>query len=113
MPDWDLAGIPALRELPAVSWKLKNITELIRRSPEKYLEQVKLLEFALMQRYNLHNHVQFPSQVRMRRMLFYGWYISGTVVNRFVKIGEIDRRFRKESNPDSEIVTVPLPVSLK
>jgi predicted nucleotidyltransferase component of viral defense system len=41
-PDWDLIGFPAIRNLPALKWKLMNLECLQIEHPEKY--QAMLLE---------------------------------------------------------------------
>jgi len=47
-PDWSLSGLPAhVPQLPAVRWKLHNITAL-KKQPQKHAESLAKLEECLM-----------------------------------------------------------------
>jgi predicted nucleotidyltransferase component of viral defense system len=46
-PDFDLIGLPAAAELPAIRWKLINIERLKEQNPKKHAEQRSSLEAAL------------------------------------------------------------------
>ena len=35
-PDWSLLGIPHLKELPAIRWRLQNLEQLSRSQPERF-----------------------------------------------------------------------------
>lgn len=35
-PDWSLLGIPHLEELPAIRWRLQNLQQLARNSPDRF-----------------------------------------------------------------------------
>ena len=43
-PDWDLLDIPHAVELPALTWKLRNLLKLRDTDPERFGEQARLLE---------------------------------------------------------------------
>jgi predicted nucleotidyltransferase component of viral defense system len=43
-PDWELSGLPHMRNLPAIRWKLMNLERLKAEQPDKYLAMVKSLE---------------------------------------------------------------------
>ncbi len=47
-PDWELVPVPALKDLPAVQWKLKNIQRLITQAPAKHAQQLERLEAILL-----------------------------------------------------------------
>lgn len=40
-PDWDVLGIPHLRNLPALQWKLQNIRRMNADKRAKMLEQLR------------------------------------------------------------------------
>jgi predicted nucleotidyltransferase component of viral defense system len=46
-PDWTQLGIPHLAELPAIRWKLQNLSHLARTNPRKFQTQAAALEEAL------------------------------------------------------------------
>lgn len=46
-PDFDLIGLPAAADLPAIRWKLLNLRNLIDRNPEKHADQRAKLEAAI------------------------------------------------------------------
>jgi predicted nucleotidyltransferase component of viral defense system len=46
-PDWSLFPIEALRDMPAVQWKLANILKLKQDKPDKHREQLEALRQAL------------------------------------------------------------------
>lgn len=46
-PDWGLSKIEALKDLPAVKWKLQNIRKLKKEQPGKHKEMVGALEGVL------------------------------------------------------------------
>ena len=35
-PEWSLLGIPHLKELPAIRWRLQNLEQLSRRQPDRF-----------------------------------------------------------------------------
>jgi predicted nucleotidyltransferase component of viral defense system len=43
-PDWEVSGLPHMRNLPAIRWKLMNLERLKAEQPDKYLAIVKSLE---------------------------------------------------------------------
>ncbi len=43
-PEWNLMPFPHLRELPAVKWKLLNLTKLKRTNSEKFVQQANDLK---------------------------------------------------------------------
>lgn len=43
-PDWDLMPYPHLKDLPAVQWKLQNLTKLKKAKPRQFDEQFLQLE---------------------------------------------------------------------
>jgi len=43
-PNWDLAGIEHLEDLPAMRWKLENLEQLAKANPKKLKEQAEELE---------------------------------------------------------------------
>lgn len=48
-PDWNLVPIKALKDMPAVQWKLLHIQKLITENPKKNEQQLKALEENLLQ----------------------------------------------------------------
>jgi hypothetical protein len=46
-PNFDLIGLPAAADLPAIRWKLLNLRKLIDRNPEKHADQRARLEAAI------------------------------------------------------------------
>jgi predicted nucleotidyltransferase component of viral defense system len=46
-PDWGLIDIPYLQNMPAVLWKLENLRALIKKNPQKHVEQLRLLQETL------------------------------------------------------------------
>jgi predicted nucleotidyltransferase component of viral defense system len=46
-PDWELSGLPHIRNLPAIRWKLMNLQRLQAEQPEKYPAIIKSLELML------------------------------------------------------------------
>ena len=46
-PEWDRLNITHAVELPALRWKLKNIEQLARQNPKKFLAQVRSLDVIL------------------------------------------------------------------
>jgi hypothetical protein len=46
-PDWSLVTCPHLRDMPAIRWKLKNLTRLAQSNPEKFAQQSSELEAKL------------------------------------------------------------------
>jgi predicted nucleotidyltransferase component of viral defense system len=46
-PDWDLLGLPNVRNLPAIRWKLMNLERLRSEQPVKYQETLESLEATL------------------------------------------------------------------
>lgn len=46
-PDWKLMKCPHLSELPAVRWKLENLTRLKRSNPKKFAQQAEALRAKL------------------------------------------------------------------
>jgi predicted nucleotidyltransferase component of viral defense system len=46
-PDWDLLGLPNVRNLPAIRWKLMNLERLQTEQPVKYQETLENLEATL------------------------------------------------------------------
>lgn len=46
-PNFDLIGLPAAADLPAIRWKLLNLRKLIDRNPGKHAEQRARLEAAI------------------------------------------------------------------
>lgn len=38
-PDFDILGYPQAAELPAIRWKLRNLTKLIETNPAKHAER--------------------------------------------------------------------------
>jgi len=46
-PNFDLIGLPAAADLPAIRWKLLNLRKLIERNPEKHADQRARLEAAI------------------------------------------------------------------
>jgi len=46
-PHWELVALSALRDLPAVQWKLKNIQRLAEKDPTKHAQQLERLEAKL------------------------------------------------------------------
>ena len=45
--DWELSGLPHMRNLPAIRWKLMNLERLQAEQPEKYPAIIKSLEVML------------------------------------------------------------------
>lgn len=43
-PDWSLLDIAHLKELPAIRWRLQNLQEFSRKSPERFCALADLLE---------------------------------------------------------------------
>jgi predicted nucleotidyltransferase component of viral defense system len=43
-PDWGLLDIEHLEQLPAIHWKLENLTRLAHSNPRKFAEQAQMLE---------------------------------------------------------------------
>lgn len=43
-PDWSLLGIPHLEELPAIRWRLQNLQQLARNSPERFRDLAHALD---------------------------------------------------------------------
>ncbi len=43
-PDWGLIPLGALKDMPAVKWKLSHIQDLILKNPKKNTQQLKILE---------------------------------------------------------------------
>ena len=43
-PDFDLIGFPEAARLPAVSWKVANVAQLMRHNPDKHVEQRNALK---------------------------------------------------------------------
>ena len=48
-PEWQLPGIAHAEHLPGIRWKLRNLTELQRKSPMKFAEQAEALASRLDQ----------------------------------------------------------------
>lgn len=48
-PNWELLQLPHVGDLPAVRWKLENLTKLRKSSPERFEEQAALLARGLAQ----------------------------------------------------------------
>ena len=48
-PDWGLIPLPALKELPAVQWKLQNIQSFKKKNTEKHAQQLERLKKVLFQ----------------------------------------------------------------
>ena len=48
-PQWDLFPVAALKNMPAVKWKLANIQKLKSQNPAKHAEQLRALENVLTQ----------------------------------------------------------------
>jgi hypothetical protein len=46
-PDWVLISLPAIRNLPAIRWKLMNLERLQTENPEKYQAMLQKLDAAL------------------------------------------------------------------
>jgi hypothetical protein len=46
-PDWNLISAPAIRNLPAIRWKLMNLERLQIENPEKYQTILQQLDAAL------------------------------------------------------------------
>jgi hypothetical protein len=46
-PDWDLLGFPHLPLLPAIRWKLHNLSQLENANPAKFAEQAETLKTRL------------------------------------------------------------------
>ncbi len=46
-PDWTLFDWSGLETMPAIQWKLKNLTQLIRTNPRKHSDQLSALERCL------------------------------------------------------------------
>jgi predicted nucleotidyltransferase component of viral defense system len=46
-PDWNLISSPAIRNLPAIRWKLMNLERLQTENPEKYQVMLQELDAAL------------------------------------------------------------------
>jgi hypothetical protein len=46
-PDWNLFGLPRMRSLPAIRWKLMNLECLHSSQPEKYLAMIESLSAML------------------------------------------------------------------
>lgn len=46
-PDWDLIGLPTIRNLPAIRWKLMNLARLQTENPGKYQAMLQELDAAL------------------------------------------------------------------
>lgn len=46
-PDWELSGLPHIRNLPAIRWKLVNLERLRAEQLEKYSAMVESLEIML------------------------------------------------------------------
>jgi hypothetical protein len=46
-PDWNLVSSPAIRNLPAIRWKLMNLERLQTENPEKYQVMLQELDAAL------------------------------------------------------------------
>lgn len=46
-PDWDLLGLPNVRNLPAIHWKLMNLERLRTGQPVEYQETLENLEAPL------------------------------------------------------------------
>jgi hypothetical protein len=46
-PDWNLFGLPHVRSLPAIRWKLMNLECLHSSRPEKYLAMIESLSAML------------------------------------------------------------------
>ncbi len=46
-PEWNQLGISHLAELPAIRWKLQNLTQLAKANPRKFESQAAALEEAL------------------------------------------------------------------
>jgi len=42
-PDWQLMRCPHLSQLPAIRWKLQNLTQLKKSNPGKLFQQAKEL----------------------------------------------------------------------
>lgn len=43
-PDWGLMTCPHLRDMPAIRWKMENLSRLKRSNPEKFARQAAELE---------------------------------------------------------------------
>jgi len=43
-PDWSLLGVGHLEQLPGIRWKVHNLAQLAKKSPEKFAEQAESLE---------------------------------------------------------------------
>jgi hypothetical protein len=46
-PEWNLLSTPAIRDLPAIRWKLMNLERLQVENPEKYQTILVQLDAAL------------------------------------------------------------------
>ncbi len=42
-PQWSLLGIAHLDQLPGIRWKLRNLSQLRQKSPQKFAEQIEML----------------------------------------------------------------------
>src|SRR6185437_8738491 len=47
-PDWNLIGFPAIRNLPAIAWKLINLQRLQTENPKKYQAMLRELDQGLV-----------------------------------------------------------------
>ena len=43
-PEWDLLGFPHLALLPGIRWKIHNLSQLEKNSPQKFVEQAETLQ---------------------------------------------------------------------
>jgi hypothetical protein len=48
-PDWQLMRCPHLAQLPAIRWKLQNLTKLKQSNPGKFSQQAEELRILLAQ----------------------------------------------------------------
>ena len=46
-PEWNLLSTPAIRDLPAIRWKLMNLERLQTENPEKYQAVLQELDATL------------------------------------------------------------------
>ncbi len=44
-PDWTLVSCPHLHEMPAIRWKIENLSRLSKSNPAKYVQQARPLAF--------------------------------------------------------------------
>jgi len=47
-PEWEVLGVPGIERLPAIQWKLLNLTRLKKSNPKKYARALAELERNLL-----------------------------------------------------------------